>query len=90
MDSAIMAANDKLDTVMQDEQTRRHYWKREMARRDQRGQLAFARDEGLAEGRAEGLAEGKLEIARKMKNRGRPLTEIAEITGLTLEAIEQL
>jgi flagellar biosynthesis/type III secretory pathway protein FliH len=52
------------------------------------------RTEGHAEGRTEGLAEGrteeKLEIARKMKAIGRPLSEIAEITGLSPEAIGKL
>ncbi|MDR0474334.1 MAG: Rpn family recombination-promoting nuclease/putative transposase [Treponema sp.] len=50
--------------------------------------------EGLQEGREEGIAEGhaeeKNEIARKMKVRGRPITEIVEDTGLTVEAIEKL
>jgi len=47
--------------------------------------------ESLRKGRAEGLAEGHadkaLEIARKMKKAGRPLSEIAEFTGLTIETI---
>ena len=42
------------------------------------------------EGRAEGRAEGILEIARKMKNAGRPLREIEEFTGLPTETIETL
>jgi predicted transposase/invertase (TIGR01784 family) len=50
--------------------------------------------ESLQKGRAEGLAEGHaekaLEIARKMKNAGRPLSEIAEFTGLDIETLEQL
>ena len=37
----------------------------------------------------EGRAEGILEIARKMKNAGRPLSEIMEFTGLPPETIEQ-
>ena len=82
MDSAIMAANDKLENVMQDEQSRRHYWKREMARRDQRGQLQYARDEGLA--------EGKLEIALNFKKMGLSVAQIAEGTGLSIEVIEKL
>ena len=40
--------------------------------------------------RAEGLAEGKLEIARKMKEIGLPITQITEITGLAPEAIEKI
>jgi len=55
--------------------------------------LAEGRAEGLAEGRAEGLAEGlaeKIEIARRMKNKGLSLAEIIDITGLTAETVEGL
>ena len=44
---------------------------------------------GEEKGRTEGRAEGILEIARKMKNAGRPLSEIAEFTGLPIETLEQ-
>jgi len=49
-----------------------------------------ARREGRAEGLQEGLQEKSLEIARKMKDAGRPLNEIAEFTGLATETIYQL
>lgn len=53
-----------------------------------------ARAEGLAEGRAEGRAEGErnkaMETARRMKAKGYPLEDIAEISGLTVEAINRL
>ena len=60
--------------------------------------LAEGRAEGLAEGRAEGRAEGleegllkgKLQSAQKMKEKGFPITDIAEITGLSTEEIERL
>jgi len=42
------------------------------------------------DGHAEGRAEEKQEIALKMKNRGRPLAEIVEDTGLSAETIERL
>jgi len=45
---------------------------------------------GIKEGRAVGHAEGILEIARKMKHAGRPLSEIAEFTGLSTETIQSL
>ena len=49
---------------------------------------------GHTEGRTEGLAEGdmaaKLEIARKMKNAGRPVDEIAAFTGLPPQTVTQL
>lgn len=50
--------------------------------------------EGRAEGRAEGLAEGKNEAnrenAKRMKDKGYSIADIADITGLTEEMIEQL
>ena len=56
--------------------------------------LAEGRAEGLAEGRAEGLAEGrteeKLATAKKMKAKGYPIDDIAEMTGLSPEEIEKL
>jgi NACalpha-BTF3-like transcription factor len=43
--------------------------------------------ESLQKGRAEGHADKALEIACKMKKAGRPLSEIVEFTGLTIETI---
>ena len=59
---------------------------------------AEGRAEGLKEGRAEGLKEGlekgraeeKIENAKKMKDKGSPLDFIADITGLTIEEINNL
>ena len=66
---------------------------------------AEGRAEGLAEGRAEGLAEGMakghekglaegreaaiLAMARRMKEKGMPLAEIAEMTGLSVAELEK-
>ena len=52
--------------------------------------LAEGLAEGRAEGRAEGLAEAKLEDAQKMKSKGYPIADIAEITGLSIEEINNL
>jgi len=72
---------------------------REMARHNEASALRHARDEGKAEGmekgiekgmeigKAEGKTESTLEIAKKMKNAGRPLSEITEFTGLPAESI---
>ena len=46
--------------------------------------------EGLAEGRAEGIEQVKLDTARRMKAKGYPVEDIAEITGLTAETINSL
>jgi hypothetical protein len=40
--------------------------------------------------RAYAVAEGREEIARKMKTKGYPVAEIADISGLTLSEVEQL
>ena len=54
--------------------------------------------QGIAEGKAQGIAEGKaqgardngLAIARKLKAKGMPTDEIANITGLSVEEIADL
>ena len=51
---------------------------------------AVGREEGRKEGREEGRTEAVLSHARLMKGKGYPATDIAEITGLTLEQIAQL
>jgi len=49
------------------------------------------RDEGLKEGRSEGLKEASTKIAHKLKNaRTMTIAEIAELTELTTQEIEQL
>ena len=49
---------------------------------------------GFADGKAEGLTEGEkkkqIEIAKKMKQKNIPIDEIAELTGLSKEEIENL
>jgi len=45
---------------------------------------------GRTEGREEGREEGKLQIAVSLKSRGMDPAEIADITGLSIEDIEQL
>jgi hypothetical protein len=74
---------------------------REKAAMDYRSGMGAARDEGIAIGDARGFerarleyetkaVQDKLEIARKMKARGWLLADIAEDTGLPVDAIEKL
>lgn len=49
-----------------------------------------ARKAGLAEGRSEGAAQEKREIAKSMKAKKIPTADIAEITGLSVEEVEEL
>jgi predicted transposase/invertase (TIGR01784 family) len=47
--------------------------------------LDKAREEGLGKGRV----EGKLESARLMKNKGYPISDILEITGLSEKVLKE-
>ena len=53
-----------------------------------KSQLDYQSD--MVEAERKGRAEGMLEVARKMKSVGRPLSEIMEFTGLPAETIEQV
>ena len=61
---------------------------------DERARLSAARNEGINEGRNEGRNEGEkssaFTIARNLLKRNRPLAEIAEDTGLSLDEIKKL
>ena len=50
----------------------------------------IAKEVAREEGREEGREERDREIARKMKNAGKPLSEIIEFTGLSIEIIDRL
>ena len=54
------------------------------------GELAAAREDGIAEGRAEGREEANMEVARKMLAAGILVEQIAQFTGLDKESIEKL
>ena len=73
-----------------------------ISERDYNNILATAREEGLKmgyeegreKGRAQGFEEGReeerLDLARKMKNRGISISEISIITGIDKKVIEEL
>ena len=58
------------------------------------GELAAAREDGIAEGHARGHAEGhaeaKIEMANKLKALGVDIDTIVQATGLDRETIENL
>jgi predicted transposase/invertase (TIGR01784 family) len=99
MDAAIQAANERMVYVTGDKEAIRAYERYQMALSDRTSEINYARDvatargmkrgikKGIKEGIKEGHAEKALEIARKMKAAGRPLSEIMEFTGLTEESI---
>jgi len=59
------------------------------ARGEARG-IAVGEARGEARGEEKGRQESILEIARKMKEAGRPFSEIMEFTGLPIDAIERI
>jgi predicted transposase/invertase (TIGR01784 family) len=67
---------------------------REIQRRDNQAALEYelmeARERALREGHEQGSRQSRLEIARKMKNRGIPPDQIAEDTGLPPQEIAGL
>lgn len=85
---AIMVQNDVLDTAKMEGMAEGRA--KGMAEGRAKG-MAEGRAEGIAEGRAEGIAKGraeeKLAIARKMKEMGLPISQIADATGLSPEEL---
>ena len=63
---------------------------RERALREYNAQMAGARREGLEQGLQQGKANAKAEVAKKMKEKGMPIDDIIDITGLSKEEIESL
>ena len=82
MDSAVMAAYMQQDFITQNEEAWQEYWMQRKMEHDRISNLEGAREEGRA--------EEKIEIARKLKDKGLPLAEIVDITGLPTETIERM
>ena len=82
MDVAIMTAEDEKLYFSQDENERDLYRRRLLATMDYNSGMNYAREEGIR--------EGKKEIAGKLKQLGSSIEQIAEITGLTSDEIEDV
>jgi len=82
MDSAILKAKERQDHILSDEDALRIYEVRQKAQWDYISEMNA--------NRREGIEQAKIEIARKLKARGRPFQEISEDTGLSHEVIEKL
>ena len=87
--------------------TKREQYDKDMYDEKRRnGELAAAREDGIAEGRVEGLAQGhaegraeghaegheeaNMEVAKKMLAAGMPVEQIVQFTGLDRETVENL
>jgi predicted transposase/invertase (TIGR01784 family) len=102
MDSAINAASERQDFVIQDEAAFRTYWSRRGAEHDRISNLNGARREGeqigLQKGQQIGQQVGQqigreektFEIARNALAERLPIEVIQKITGLSIETINGL
>ena len=93
MDTTIQKAQEKQDYVLSDKEALRYYEMQQMAYWDNIHANNYAREEAeiaLEKGRKEGMEKSSMDIARRMKARGRPVDEIAEDTGLSMEVIEKI
>ena len=75
--------------------TKREQYDKDMYDEKRRnGELAAAREDGIAEGLAQGHAEGReeanMEVAKKMLAAGMPVEHIVQFTGLDRETVENL
>jgi predicted transposase/invertase (TIGR01784 family) len=90
MDSAIQEADERMVYVTGDEEAIRAYEMRQMALSDLASMKNYARKEGYTEGRAEGYMESRTEFVRKMKEMDFSIEQIQAITGLSIEAIDEI
>ena len=58
--------------------------------RDLKNSIDTAREEGRKEGREEGEKKKAIEVAKKVKKKGYSFQDISEMTGLTIDEIEEL
>lgn len=79
-----------LDEMSADENERLEAYKRKLAVWDYNVSIAEATERGKLDGVEEGKQKEKLEIAKKLKQKGIDTKAIIEITGLTKEKIENL
>ena len=86
----IQKAEDELEYLTGDAETKRLAELREKAIRDEAAGLKAARRVGIQEGEVKGIAKTRKETAKKMLAKGIDIDTIVEITGLTKEKIEKL
>jgi len=60
------------------------------SKNDYRNVMAYAKEEGFAEGEAKGKAETKIELAHKLKEAGVDLSIIQSVTGFSEEELSKL
>ncbi len=90
----IKKALEILDEMSMDEKEWEEYQSRFMAELDYNSGIATARADGekagLEKGLKEGIQENKIEIAKKLIKMDMDLKQIKEITGLSIEELENI
>ena len=86
----LQMAGDLLMSISKDERERAVFRSRRMYQTDLASDFATAEDRGRREGERRGAQNRSIEIARRMLHRNRPVEEIVEDTGLTVEEVESL
>lgn len=83
-------AREKLDKMSKNEKVRRMAELRQKALMDEREAEYTGYSNGLEDGMKQGLEQEYKEIAKRMKSKGKDISEIIELTGLTKEEVEKL
>lgn len=86
----IARAEEVLQYLGSFDEIRRYYEAREMAVHDEVTRLMGARQEGRQESRQEGIEMRNIQIVKNMRDLGMAALDIAKITGLTVEEIENI
>ena len=84
-----MEFNEWIDNYVNDDVTKKALakWNKEI---EENKNVKIAREQGIEIGREQGIEQRNKEIAKSMLKRGYSINEIAEISGLTMEAINDL
>ena len=90
----IAKAHERYLAFTQDDQARMAYEARIAFQRDQLSREEAAKQEGIEKGFEKGIEKGiekgKLETARKLRDFGMSVQQIAQVTELSVEEIEKL
>ena len=86
----IKKVNEENKKLSADKDMLEQYWYEEKALYARNTEISVAEEKGKEEGRKEGIRQKQLEIAKKMKDKNKPIEEIIELTELSKEEIEKL
>jgi predicted transposase/invertase (TIGR01784 family) len=91
-------ARGEMEYLTGDEEVQRLAWLHEKWEMDRVSAIGYAKregeaiglDKGIKQGEKQGEKQAKIEIAKKMKAKGKSIDEIIDITELSKEEIEKL